>query len=55
MRELAKHNSSLLFEKETQYIDKVPSMPYGINENDGKIPEIYNVIDDGNWRYKRSK
>ena len=36
MRELAKHNSSLLFEKETQYIDKVPSMPYGIHENDGK-------------------
>jgi hypothetical protein len=36
MRELAKHNSSLLFEKEPHYTDKMTTMPQGIQENDGK-------------------
>jgi hypothetical protein len=26
-----------------------------LNENDNKIPTINNIIDNGNWRYKKSK
>jgi hypothetical protein len=36
-------------------ITETKPMQIILNENDGKIPEIHNVIDDGNWRYKRSK